>query len=164
MIRPLLLAEFDHEMAVTRRLLERCPPNFDWTPHQRSYSLGGLASHLARLPRWGERILTSDGYDLVVDHKPQPPAHQTLPEVLDAFDQSVRDTRGHLTALSDAELAAPWTLTKSGQKLMTLPRMSAFKTMVVNHAVHHRGQLTVYLRLLDVPLPPIYGPSADETM
>ena len=164
MIRPLLLAEFDHEMAVTRRLLERCPPNFDWTPHQRSYSLGGLASHLARLPRWGVWILTNDGYDLIVDHKPQPPAHQSLAEVLETFDQSVRSVRGHLTAQSDAELQSPWTLRKSGQKLMTMPRMSAFKTMVVNHAIHHRGQLTVYLRLLDVPLPPVYGPSADETM
>ena len=164
MIRPLLLAEFDHEMAVTRRLMERCPANFEWTPHQKSYSLGGLATHLARLPHWGERILTSDGFDLVLDHKPQPPPHESLDEVLETFDQNVRAVRGQLTALSDAELAAPWELRKSGQKLMTLPRMSAFKTMVVNHTVHHRGQLTVYLRLLDVPLPPIYGPSADETM
>jgi len=164
MIRPVLLAEFDHEMAVTRRVLERCPAKFDWTPHQKSYSLGGLATHLARLPRWGERILTGDGYDLVLDHKPQPPAHEQLDEVLDTFDQSVRAARGQLVALSDAELQAPWALRKSGQKLLTMPRMSAFKTMVVNHAIHHRGQLTVYLRLLDVPLPPVYGPTADETM
>jgi uncharacterized damage-inducible protein DinB len=164
MIRPVLLAEFDHEMAVTRRLLERCPANFDWTPHQKSYSLGGLATHIARLPRWGEWILTNDGYDLVVDHKPQAAAHETLAEVIETFDQSVRTARGHLTALSDAELQSPWSLRKSGQKLMTMPRLTAFKTMVVNHTIHHRGQLTVYLRLLDVPLPPVYGPTADETM
>ena len=164
MIRPVLLAEFDHEMAVTRRLLERCPPNFEWTPHPRSYSLGGLASHLARLPRWGEWILTNDGYDLVLDHTPQAPALDTLPDVLKMFDASVATARGLLTGQSDAELAAPWTLRKGGQKLMTLPRMSAFKTLVVNHAIHHRGQLSVYLRLLDVPVPPIYGPTADETM
>ena len=164
MIRPVLLAEFDHEMAVTRRLLERCPANFGWTPHQRSYSLGGLATHLARLPRWGEWILTKDGYDLVLDHTPQAQAHDTVAEVLATFDASVTTARGLLTAQSDAELAAPWTLRKSGQKLMTLPRMSAFKTLVVNHAIHHRGQLSVYLRLLDVPLPSIYGPTADEPM
>ncbi len=164
MIRPVLLAEFDHEMAVTRRLLERCPTNFEWTPHQRSYSLGGLVTHLARLPRWGEWILTNDGYDLVLDHKPQAPAHDTLADVLATFDTNVATARGLLTAQSDAELAAPWTLRKSGHKLMTLPRMSAFKTLVVNHAIHHRGQLSVYLRLLDVPLPSIYGPTADEPM
>ena len=164
MIRPVLLAEFDHEMAVTRRLLERCPSNFEWTPHPRSYSLGGLVTHLARLPRWGEWILTRDGYDLVLDHTPQAPAHAALAEVLETFDRSVGTARGQLTAQSDAELAAPWTLRKSGHKLMTLPRMSAFKTLVVNHTIHHRGQLSVYLRLLDVPLPPIYGPTADEPM
>ncbi|HUR20502.1 MAG TPA: DinB family protein [Vicinamibacterales bacterium] len=164
MIRPVLLAEFDHEMAVTRRLLERCPSNFEWTPHQRSYTLGGLATHLARLPRWGEWILTKDGYDLVVDHVPQPPAHGALADVLETFDGSVATARGLLIGQSDAELAAPWTLSKSGQKLMTMPRMSAFKTLVVSHTIHHRGQLSVYLRLLDVPVPPIYGPTADETM
>ena len=164
MIRPVLLAEFDHEMAVTRRLLARCPANFDWTPHPRSYSLGGLATHLARLPHWGERILANDGYDLVIDHQPQPAAHGTLAEVLDTFDQNVAAVRGHLTALSDAELAAPWSVRKNGEVLMTLPRMSAFKAFVVNHTIHHRGQLSVYLRLLDVPLPSIYGPTADEPM
>lgn len=164
MIRPVLLAEFDHEMAVTRRLLERCPPNFEWTPHPRSYSLGGLATHLARLPRWGEWILTKDGYDLVLDHVPQAAAHGALSEVLETFDRNVSSARALMIAQSDAELAAPWTLRKSGHKLMTLPRMSAFKTLVVSHAIHHRGQLSVYLRLLDVPLPSIYGPTADEPM
>lgn len=164
MIRPVLLAEFDHEMAVTRRLLQRCPPDFAWTPHPRSYSLGGLATHLARLPRWGERILTNDGYDMVLDHKPQPPAHDTIDEVLAEFDQNITTVRSHLTALSDAELAGPWSVRKNREVIMTLPRMSAFKTFVVNHTVHHRGQLSVYLRLLNVPLPAIYGPSADEPM
>ena len=164
MIRPVLLAEFDHEMAVTRRLLERCPDKFNWTPHQRSYSLGGLATHLARLPRWGERILTNDDYDLVLDHKPQAPPYDRLAEVLETFDQSTGSVRGHLTAQSDAELTGPWSVRKNGEVIMTLPRMSAFKTFVVNHTIHHRGQLSVYLRLLDVPLPAIYGPSADEPM
>jgi len=164
MIRPVLLAEYDHEMAVTRRLLERCPAEFAWTPHPRSFTLGGLATHLARLPKWGEWILAKDAYDMVLDHRPQAPAHHTLAEVLETFDQSVGNARGHLTTQSDAELAAPWALLKNGETFMTLPRLSAFKTFVVNHTIHHRGQLSVYLRLLDVPLPAIYGPTADEPM
>jgi uncharacterized damage-inducible protein DinB len=164
MIRPVLLAEFDHEMAVTRRLLQRCPANFEWTPHPKSFTLGALATHLARLPRWGEWILARDGYDLVLDHNPQAAAHAATSEVLEAFDQNITNVRGHLTAQSDAELAAPWQLRKNGEVMMSLPRMSAFKTFVVNHTIHHRGQLSVYLRLLDVPLPAIYGPTADEPM
>lgn len=162
MIRPVLLADFDHEMAVTRRLLERCPPKFDWTPHPKSFTLGGLATHLTRLPRWGEWILSKDGFDLVLDHTPQAPALGTVSEVLEAFDLNVANVRARLVALSDAEMAAPWALRRNGDTLMTLPRASAFKTFVVNHTIHHRGQLSVYLRLLDVPLPAIYGPTADE--
>ena len=164
MIRDVLLAEFDHEMAVTRRLLDRCPAQFDWTPHPKSFTLGSLATHLTRLPRWGERILSRAPYDLVLDHAASPPPFATLPEVLDAFDHNVRVVRAALIATSDAELGAPWSLRRNGTTLLTLPRMSAFKTFVVNHTIHHRGQLTVYLRLLDIPLPAIYGPSADEPM
>ena len=164
MIRPVLLAEFDHEMAVTRRLLQRCPANFEWTPHPRSFTLGALATHLARLPRWGEWILARDGYDLVLDHSPQADPHTATSEVLEAFDLNITSVRSHLTAQSDAELAAPWQLRKNGEVMMSLPRMSAFKTFVVNHTIHHRGQLSVYLRLMDVPLPAIYGPTADEPM
>jgi uncharacterized damage-inducible protein DinB len=164
MIREVLLAEFDHEMAQTRRVLERCPPGFDWTPHARSFTLGDLATHLSRLPHWGERILSEDGYDLTRDSAPQPPSLGTLPAVLDALDRYVRIVRAALVASSDAELAAPWSLRRNGEALMTLPRLSAFKTFVVNHTIHHRGQLTVYLRLLDIPLPAIYGPTADEPL
>jgi len=164
MIRDVLLAEFDHEMAVTRRLLDRCPAQFDWAPHPKSFTLGALATHLTRLPRWGEWILARDSYDLVLDHAPRPPAFEALPEVLAAFDQSVGAVRAAMVATSDAELQAPWALRRNDTTLMTLPRLAAFKTYVVNHTIHHRGQLTVYLRLLDIPLPAIYGPSADEPM
>ena len=164
MIRDVLLAEFDHEMAVTRRLLDRCPAQFDWTPHPKSFTLGALATHLTRLPHWGEWILARNSFDLVLDHSPSTPAFATLREVLDSFDHNVRAVRTALIATSDAELAAPWSLRRNGTSLMTLPRMSAFKTYVVNHTIHHRGQLTVYLRLLDIPLPATYGPSADEPM
>ena len=162
MIQPVLLADFDHEMAVTRHLLERCPANFDWTPHPKSFTLGGLATHLTRLPRWGEWILANDGFDLVLDHRPQTTTLGDVTQVLEAFDRNVGSVRERLVALSDAELAAPWALRSNGGPVMTLPRSSAFRTFVINHTIHHRGQLSVYLRLLEVPLPAIYGPSADE--
>lgn len=162
MIREVLLAEFDHELAVTRRMLERCPPTFDWTPHPRSFTLGGLATHLARLPHWGEWILNKDWYDLVLDSAPHAPACTSVAEVLTVFDRHVSTVRALLVSKSDGELSAPWALRRNGETLMTLPRLSAFKTFVVNHTIHHRGQLSVYLRLLDVSVPAIYGPSADE--
>jgi len=164
MIRSVMLAEFDHEMAVTRRFLERCPTVFDWTPHPRSFTLGDLATHLARLPHWGEWILSKESFDLVLNHTPQAPPPTALAGVLEMFDRNVNTVRAQLAASSDAELAAPWSLLRNGETVMTLPRLSAFKTFIVNHTIHHRGQLSVYLRLLDVPLPAMYGPSADETM
>lgn len=160
-----LLPEFDQEIAVTRRLLERCPAAaFGWTPHPKSFTLGALATHLSRLPRWGERILTGPGYDLVQDGTAPAPALATPADVLEAFDRATGAVRALLTSLSDAELSAPWQLTRNGDVLLTAPRVAAFKSFVVNHLIHHRGQLSVYLRLQDVPLPPMYGPTADESL
>lgn len=165
MIAEGLLPEFDQEMAVTRRLLERCPvAAFGWTPHPRSFTLGALATHLTRLPRWGERILSQPDYDLVNAGTDQAPALATPADVLAAFDQTTRAVRALLTTLSDAELSAPWQLKRNGEVLLTVPRVAAFKSFVINHLVHHRGQLSVYLRLQDVPLPPMYGPTADERL
>jgi uncharacterized damage-inducible protein DinB len=165
MIAQGLLPEFDQEMAVTRRLLERCPPAaFEWAPHPKSFTLAALATHLTRLPRWGERILTRPDYDLVNDGAAQAPALATLSEVLEAFDLAAAAVRVLLTTLSDAELTAPWQLKRKGEVLLTVPRVAAFKSFVINHLIHHRGQLSVYLRLQDVPLPPMYGPTADERL
>jgi uncharacterized damage-inducible protein DinB len=165
MIAQGLLPEFDQEMAVTRRLLERAPAQaFAWTPHPRSFTLGQLATHLSRIPRWGERILTQPDYDIVLGSSPPPPPHETPEAVLEAFDQAVHAVRVLITTLSDAELTAPWQLKRKGDVLMTVPRIAAFKSFVVNHIVHHRGQLSVYLRLQEVPLPPMYGPTADEPL
>jgi uncharacterized damage-inducible protein DinB len=165
MIAQALLPEFDQEMAVTRRLLERAPVEaFDWTPHPKSFTLGQLATHLTRIPRWGERILTQPDYDLVLGSTPPPPPLARPDAVLDAFDQAVKTVRVLITTLSDAELTAPWQLKRKGDVLMTVPRIAAFKSFVLNHIVHHRGQLSVYLRLRDVPLPPMYGPTADEPL
>lgn len=165
MIGPALLAEFDQEMGLTRRLLERSPADaFTWAPHTKSFTLGALATHLTRIPRWGEQILTQPDHDLATARSGPPPALATPAEVLATFDTAVASVRARLTALSDAELSAPWQLRRRHEVLLTVPRVAAFKSFVVNHIIHHRGQLSVYLRLQNVPLPPMYGPTADEPL
>lgn len=160
-----LLPEFDHEMAVTRRLLERLPEEaLGWKPHERSFSMAELATHLALLPRWGRTILDEDGYDLARSDTASPGACETRSAVLALFDDHVAGTRRRLAQTSAPELEAPWTLRRGSQTVMQLPRHAAFRRFLLDHAIHHRGQLSVYLRLQDVPLPPIYGPSADETL
>jgi uncharacterized damage-inducible protein DinB len=159
-----LLAEFDHEMAVTRRVLDRVPEAaFGWKPHERSYSLGELASHLAQLPHWGTQILEQPGYDLAAatGHRQ---AAATRAEVLAAFDRHAAEVRGALVSQTDAGLASPWLLKRDTHTLLSMPRSLAMRTFFLHHVIHHRGQLTVYLRLQNVPVPPIYGPSADEPM
>ncbi len=165
MIAQGLLPEFDQETTVTRRLLARCPPDaFAWAPHPKSFTLGALATHLTRVPRWGSRILTASAHDLVTDHAPAAPPFGTPEDVLTAFDDAVATTRRCLAGLSDAELLAPWSLTRNGDVLFTAPRVQAFKLYMLNHLIHHRGQLSVYLRLRDVAVPPMYGPTADEPL
>ena len=163
-IKDALLPEFDHEMATTRRLLERLPEaEFAWKPHDRSMALGQLAGHIANLPQWCSATLASTVFDLDAlpdDARPQLPASRAA--VLEEFDGKVAAARNQLTSTTDAEFMTPWTLKKGGQEVFTLPRISAIRSFVMNHLIHHRGQLSVYLRLKDVPLPSIYGPTADE--
>jgi uncharacterized damage-inducible protein DinB len=160
-IKDALLSEFDHEMATTRRLLERLPDDkFAWKPHDKSMSLGGLATHLTNLPFWGITILTENSYDLAAG-PPHATVKESRSEILTAFDDAIRRTRGLLDK-TDAEYLGMWSLKRSGQEMFSLPRVSAFRSFVMNHVIHHRGQLSVYLRLNDVAVPPIYGPTADE--
>jgi uncharacterized damage-inducible protein DinB len=158
-----LLPEFDNEMAVTRRVHERAPEaQFGWRPHEKSWTLGGLCTHIAQIPRWGVSILGQDGYDLVRDHG-EPPAEATaLSAVLSTFDGFVVVARSRLTSATDGELMAPWALKRDGKIMMSMPRLASFKSFAISHLIHHRGQLSVYLRLQNIPLPPIYGPTADE--
>jgi len=157
-----LLPEFDREMGLTRRLLERVPEGqFDWRPHSRSMTLGRLAEHLAQLPEWAALTLTQSGSEIAAP----PDGHlrtSTRSGVLTLFDQNVSKARSALTGRTDAELMAPWTLTSQGKEVFTMPKATVLRTFVLNHLVHHRGQLTVYLRMHDVALPSIYGPSGDE--
>lgn len=160
-LKDTLLAEFDHEMGTTRRLLERMPDEkFDWKPHEKSMTLGGLATHLSNLPNWGTTILADDSYDLA-DGPPNLAPAASRADVLAHFDAAASRTRAALDR-TDGELNAQWKLKRAGQELFSLPRAAAFRTFVLYHVVHHRGQLSVYLRLNDVPVPAIYGPTADE--
>jgi uncharacterized damage-inducible protein DinB len=158
-----LLAEFDHEMGTTRKLLERVPDEkLSWKPHDRSMSMGGLATHLANLPHWGGTILNEPSFDLAAA-PPNLPEKTSRADILKAFDETAKQTRAWLDK-SDPELLAPWALKRGGQEMFSMPRVAAFRSFVLYHTVHHRGQLSVYLRLNNVPVPAIYGPSADEGM
>jgi uncharacterized damage-inducible protein DinB len=160
-IKEALLTEYDHEIATTRRLLERLPDEkLDWKPHEKSMTLGGLATHLTNLPLWGNTILNEQFFDLA-GGPPNSEARHSRAEILAAFDESSRRTRSMMDK-GDAEYKGLWTLKRGGHVMFTLPRAAAFKMFVMNHIIHHRGQLSVYLRLNDVPVPPIYGPTADE--
>ena len=156
-----LLPEFDQEMAVTRRLLERVPGDrADWKPHPKSFSLGHLAQLVSWMPGWIANTLRETKLDL------QGAAGYSLEKtetLLAGFDQNVRDARAALEAAKDADFEVPWSLTRGDQVLFTQPRAAVVRSHI-SHLSHHRGQLTVYLRLLDVPIPSIYGPTADERM
>jgi uncharacterized damage-inducible protein DinB len=156
-----LLPEYDRETAMTRRLLERLPDDkLGWTPHGRSMTLGRLASHLAELPQWARRILGEEEFNIAGPYRAFECSSRD--EILRTYDQNVREARAALVGKTDAELMAPWTLKKEGQEVFTVPKASVLRSFLLNHVIHHRGQLSVYLRLNDIPLPAIYGPSADE--
>lgn len=164
-LKDLLLPEFDHEMAVTRRVLERVPlGDRDWKPHPRSMSVGGLAAHLVDIPSWAPAILERDGYDM--GHEPPEPAPRARfasnAELLSEFDRHVQAARTLIDGASDAQLQQTWTLRRDGQVVLALPRLAALRSFLLSHTIHHRGQMSVYLRLKDVSVPSIYGPSADE--
>ena len=159
-----LLPEFDQEMANTRRCLERCPDDFGWRPHAKSPTLGWLASHLANLPAWGVMAVRQNEFDLAPVGAPAPraPEARTRDDLLNTFDRNVAAARDAIESASDVMLAEPWTLRAGERTIFTMPRSGVLRSTVINHIIHHRAQLTVYLRLKDVPVPGMYGPSADE--
>ncbi|MGH7474915.1 MAG: DinB family protein [Longimicrobiales bacterium] len=153
------LAEFDQEMATTRRLLERVPSDQGtWKPHPKSFALGHLAQLVARMPGWIPMTLHETVLDLAQATGYSFEATETL---LRELDENVRGAREALASVTGGDLAVPWSLKHGDRVLFTAPRGEVVRS-TLNHLIHHRGQLTVYLRLLDVPLPSIYGPTADE--
>lgn len=162
-LKEALLPDVDRELGATRRLLERVPADrLAWRPHEKSMSLGQLATHLATIPQWGALALQTTEYDRAAAPA-GPAALDSLQQILGLFEQNASAMRGQLEQTAgDGPLLARWTLKEDGQEVFSLPRASALRTIVMNHLVHHRGQLTVYLRLLGVPLPAMYGPTADE--
>ena len=156
-----LLPEFDHDMTTTRKVLERVPADrFDWKPHVKSFSLGALATHVATLPTWGAEALAQSEFDIAGSQPPATPPSKA--ELMATFDKSVATTRSALAGKTDTELMATWTLNRGDKAIFSMPKANVLRSFVLNHLIHHRGQLSVYLRLLDVSVPSIYGPSADE--
>lgn len=168
-LKDAILPEYDHEMGTTRRLLERIPEDkLSWRPHPKSWTLAQLASHLVHIPLWSQAILNDLSFDLAATPSESADAAQTRTvssrrHALQLLDDNVARTRADLVSKSDAELMAIWTLKRGAHEVMTVPRIAAFRSFILNHSIHHRGQFTLYLRMNDVPLPPIYGPTADET-
>ena len=160
-----LLPEFDHEMATTRKMLAAVPEGKnDWRPHPRSMTLGRLAGHVAELPGWG--AVTMEGTELdfaPADGPPIKPAVFTTREAtLKSFDENVAKARAAIAKAPDADFMVPWTLKAGASTIFTMPRVAVVKSFMLNHMIHHRAQLGVYLRLNDIAIPGCYGPSADE--
>jgi uncharacterized damage-inducible protein DinB len=156
-----LLPEFDHEVATTRKVLERVPADkFAWKPHPKSFSLGDLAAHLTEIAMWGQMTLDRSEIDMAGPSERKLPA--STADLVSAFDTNAAATRASLTGKTDAELMAPWALKRGGTTIFSMPKAAVWRSFVMNHLVHHRAQLAVYLRMNDVPVPSIYGPSADE--
>ena len=166
-IAEFMVGEFDHEAGNTRKVLERVPEaHVTWKPHPKSYSLGDLALHLANLPFWVGLTMNQTELDLdpAGGAPPRPKrVWESRATLLKAHDDNVAAARALIAAAADADMMVPWSLKKRGDVVFTMPRVAVLRGMVFNHIVHHRGQLTVYLRMKDVPLPSLYGPSADES-
>lgn len=156
-----ILMELDRESSITRKVIERVPDDkLDWRPHAKSTPIGKLAMHVASLPgRFGTR-LHEDGFDVSSATPPPPPT--SVAQILQTLDEGVVAAKQALAALDDAQAMGMWTLSFQGKTMIALPRVAVARTLLLNHSIHHRGQLSVYLRLLDIPVPSVYGPTADE--
>jgi uncharacterized damage-inducible protein DinB len=161
-LKPATTGDLIHELSNTRLMLERVPDeHFDWTPHEKSMSLGQLAGHIANILQWQAMILRQDEVDLAAP-PPQQDAPETRADLLELFDARVDALKQTLDALDPDALARPWTLRHGERIIMEQPRAAMLRSMGISHMIHHRGQLSVYLRLLEVPVPGVYGPSADD--
>lgn len=157
-----LLAEFDAEMANTRRTLERLPEDkLEWQPDPKSMSMGRLAAHVAEMTGWAAMTMSTDELDFAKAPY-EPLVAKSREHVLQVADENAKSARAAIAAASDADFMKPWTLRMGDQVFFTMPKIAVIRGMVMNHTIHHRGQLTVYYRMTGVPVPALYGPSADE--
>jgi uncharacterized damage-inducible protein DinB len=161
-----VLPEFDREMATTRTMLERVPEDrAQWTPHAKSWTMGELAAHIGNLPRLGLITMEADELDVnPPSGSRNNPSFDTTANLVRSFDDSVKRARAAIESASDSDMMEPWTLRRAGKTIWTLPRAAVLRSFILSHMIHHRGQLSVYLRLNDVPLPAVYGPSADTKL
>ena len=160
-----ILPEFDQEMASTRKVLERVPEDkLDWRAHPKSNTIGWNANHLAEVPGWVEGTLTELSWDMapIGGERYQSPNLTTRQEILDLFDRNVAASRKALDAVKDEEMGKIWSLLEGGKPIITMPRAAVIRSFVLNHLIHHRAHLLVYLRLNDIAVPGMYGPSGDE--
>jgi uncharacterized damage-inducible protein DinB len=161
MLNQALLPEFDREMATTRRVLERLPDDaLAWKPHEKSFSMGDLATHITNIPSWVASTIDHDELDMGAGFEPPPTGKRD--DLLRIFDENVKTARAKIEGADDAALMREWALKSGDTEFFRMPKVAVLRGFVMNHMIHHRGQLSVYLRLKDVPVPSIYGPSADE--
>ncbi len=159
------LGDLEREMNATERVLKRVPEDrLDWRPHEKSWTLGELASHVASLLSWAKRAIEEEEYDMAGPGSAGVETPDSADGILDTFYGLKSDVVNALGSTDDATMLEPWTLRHGDQELFTLPRAAVLRTWSLSHMIHHRGQLTVYLRLLDVAVPPTYGPTADEKL
>jgi uncharacterized damage-inducible protein DinB len=164
-MRDALLPEWEHEMSTTRKTLERVPEDkFDWKPHNTSMPMGRLAGHIAEMTGFVGATFLGDSFDF---HPPgAPPVEPTVmksrQQLLDLFDKNAAAAKAAIAKASDEQLLKTWTLMNGGKTFFAMPRIQVLRSMILNHIIHHRGQLSVYLRMNQVPVPSIYGPSGDE--
>lgn len=164
-IRDSLLPEFDYEMATTRKTLERVPEDkVDWKPHTSSMAMGRLAGHIAEMAGFVGATFQGDSFDFRAPGAPpmEPTVMKSRKQLLEIFDKNVAAAHAAIAKASDEELHKTWTLLNGGKTFFSMPRIDVLRSMILNHIIHHRGQLSVYLRMNQVPVPSIYGPSGDE--
>jgi len=155
-----ILKEFDMEAQTTKRVLDRVPKDkLSWKPHPKAFSLGQLALHIAAVPAGIATAAEGDTMEAPSFTQAEAKTHQ---EILDTFSHSLETAKSKVGKMDDAKLNATWTLTKNGKTVLSIPRVVFLRSIMMNHIYHHRGQLSVYLKVLEVPIPSIYGPSADE--
>jgi uncharacterized damage-inducible protein DinB len=162
MIRQGMIREIEHEGSQTKKILERIPiDKFNWKPHEKSREIGQLAIHVAQIPAWASRVLAATNFDMM-SFKREFPEIKSTDDLIKISNANIQKAIDDLQKANDEDMMMMWTFRRGDQIIFTLPRAAVIRSMAMNHLIHHRGQLSVYLRLLNIPVPGMYGPSADE--